>query len=446
MTQHLSISQLTLLVGGAVIIGGLLIFLIYITHKMFKDRRKADDFTPKSPRPQDDATFAMATMQGVITRMKEQEKELVELRQAADKRAHETAQISENVIREMPTALMVFNREGFISTANPAVRALLGVDTWSRRRYPEILGRDSKLARYVQECLDESRTLAQQTVEYTTPAGLVRVVGVSLAPYHSPSGEVEGAICLLTDLTEVQELQEQVRLKEHLAALGAMSAGIAHELKNSLATISGYAQLLRDANLAADHRAFAEKIVAETRALTQVVTDFLDISKPLKLNTGPVDAREIIEQVIEDLKRVEDFSKLTFSVKGAFISVEGDGVLLRQAFSNLLRNSCEAMTGNAECGRVEVQAEPIRQSDREFLRIVVSDAGTGILESDREKIFLPFFTTKIEGSGLGLALVQKIIVSHNGAISLETSSTKGTSFAILLPAHRATDEISGEAT
>jgi PAS domain S-box-containing protein len=436
MNSHPSISQLTLLVGGAVVISGILIFMIYLTHKMFKERREADDFSPKSPRPQDDSTFAMATMQGVITRMKEQEKELMELRQAAEKRARATAQISENVIREMPSGLMVFDRDGFISAANPAVRALLGVDTWSRRRYPEILGRDSKLASHLRDCLEEGRTLAQVTVEYSTSSGVTRVLGVSLSPFHSPAGEVQGAICLVTDLTEVQELQKQVRLKEHLAALGSMSAGIAHELKNSLATISGYAQLLRDAGLTAEYRSFAEKIVSETRALTQVVTDFLDISKPLVLSPGPVNIREIIDEVIEDLKRIDNFSNLPLLVEGKFTLVQGDIVLLRQALSNLLRNSCEAMAGAAPRGDIKVQGEPALQSSGEFLRLVVSDHGRGILESDREKVFLPFFTTKPQGNGLGLALVQKIIVSHNGSISLESSSEEGTSFSILLPVHR----------
>ena len=168
-------------------------------------------------------------------------------RQDAERRARESARLSENVLREMPNGLLVFNREGFLTTANPAVRKLLGVDTWARRRYPEILGPGSSLANHVQECLDTARVVAQETVEYETAAGRKLTLGISLSPLRSPSGDVEGAICLVTDFTEMQQLQEQMRLKEHLAALGAMSAGIAHELKNSLATISGYAQLLRDA-------------------------------------------------------------------------------------------------------------------------------------------------------------------------------------------------------
>lgn len=413
--------------------GGLLIFMAYIIHKMFKDRREAGDLTPKSPRSQDDATFAMAAMQGVIARLKQQETELVELRRAAEKRARESAQISENIIREMPNGLLVFNREGFITTVNPAARALLGVDTWSRRRYPEILGRGSALTRYLEECLETGKGVAQEMLEHTTESGQTRVLGVSLSPLHGANGEVEGAICLFTDLTEVQRLQEQVRLKEHLAALGGMSAGIAHELKNALATISGYAQLLRDSNLSEENREFARKIVSETRSLTRVVTDFLTISKPMNLTARPVNVEELFRQAMEDLQRVEPFREVTFALEGAFVPVAGDEVLLRQAISNLLRNSCEAMGGREGRSAIVVRGEMARQADRDFSKIQVRDNGPGIPPEDREKVFLPFFTTKPEGSGLGLALVQKIVVSHDGSITLESGSSQGACFSILLP-------------
>ena len=147
----MNLSQLTLVVGGAVVIGGLLLAMVVIIHKAFKDRRQAEPFVAKSPRTDDEANFAMAAMQGVIAKMKEQEKELVELRQDAERRARESARLSENVLREMPNGLLVFNREGFLTTANPAVRTLLNVDTWARRRYPEILRPGSSLAQRVQD-------------------------------------------------------------------------------------------------------------------------------------------------------------------------------------------------------------------------------------------------------------------------------------------------------
>jgi PAS domain S-box-containing protein len=405
----------------------------FLIHKMFKEQREEANVAPRSPRVENEATFAMAAMQGVIAQMKEQEKELNDLRRAAEQRAKESARVSENIIREMPSGLMVFNREGFITAANPAVRTMLGVDTWSRRRYPEILGPQSNLAAHIRECLATGKTSTRETIEYLTPRGEVRLLGMSLSSFHGGSGELDGAVCLLSDLTETRQLQEQIRLKEHLAALGTMSAGIAHEFKNSLATISGYAQLLRDGKLSETERDCAEKIVSEIRSLTRVVTDFLALSKPLTLAAIQVDVQGLVRHAMEDLQNIKEFQYVALEVEGTWKLIEGDEVLLRQAISNLLRNACEAQRERKEGARITARGEVVRQSGREFLKVFIADAGQGILPADRDKIFVPFFTTKASGSGLGLALVQKIVVSHGGLVNLESTSPEGTTFSVVLP-------------
>jgi PAS domain S-box-containing protein len=437
MGLHLTPLEARMLVASALLLLLLVAGMaVYLIHRIFKQSRETPDFNPKSPRAENETGFAMATMQAVITRMKEQERELNELRRLAEQRAKESARLSENVIREMPSGVLVFNREGFITTANPVVRGMLGVDIWSRRRYPEILGAESALAELIRACLESGKTLTRETVEYRTAQGETRVLGMSLSPFHGAGREIEGAVCLLTDLTETRRLQEQVRLKEHFAALGAMSAGIAHEFKNSLATISGFAQLLRDDQLPPEPRAHAEKIVLESRLLTQVVTDFLMISKPLAIAAQPVDIERLVRAVMDDLAHLEPFKQVDFRLEGEFVDVEGDEVLLRQTFTNLLRNSCEALSGEPKAGSVRVSAQCAREGETNFLAIRVEDTGVGIAPEDRDKIFLPFFTTKKNGTGLGLALVQKIVVAHNGRISLAASAAEGTEFSVLLPLHR----------
>jgi PAS domain S-box-containing protein len=435
--------HLTPLGARALLASALLLLLllaglaVYLIHRLFKQSRETPDFNPRTPRAEDETGFAMATMQAVITRMKEQERELSELRRQAEQRAKESARLSENIIREMPSGVLVFNREGFITTANPAVRTMLGVDIWSRRRYPEILGPESGLAGLIRDCLESGKTVTRETVEVRTAQGETRVLGMSLSPFHGPASEIEGAVCLLTDLTGTRRLQEQVRVKEHLAALGAMSAGIAHEFKNSLATISGYAQLLRDDALPPEPRAHAGKIVLESRLLTQVVTDFLMISKPLAIVASPVDLGRLVRAAMDDLAHLEPFRRVDFRLEGNFVPVEGDEVLLRQAFMNLLRNSCEALSGDPKAGTVKVRAERTREGETDCLVIRVADTGSGIPPEARDNIFLPFFTTKKTGTGLGLSLVQKIVVSHNGRINLEPTTAEGTTFSVLLPLHRA---------
>ena len=188
-----------------------------------------------------------------------------------------------------------------------------------------------------------------------------------------------------------------------------------------------------DAGLSPENQEFAKKLVGETRALTQVVTDFLNLSKPLSLDPHAVDVRKQIQQAAEDLRLTEAFQKISFAIEGDFCAVDGDEVLLRQAFSNLLRNAAEAMSAVTEPGSVTARGEIFSANERKMLSISIADDGPGISVEDREKIFLPFFTTKSEGSGLGLALVQKIIVGHNGTVTLDTSASKGARFVVQLP-------------
>src|SRR5947207_563370 len=435
MGHHLTPLEARLLLASAFLVFLLVVGLVfYFMHKLFKQSRETTDFGPKTPRAEDETGFAMAAMQGVITRMKAQGRELSELRRQAEQRAKESARLSENIIREMPSGVLVFDRSGFITTANPAVRAMLGVDIWSRRRYPEILGPASALAGLIRECLESGKTVTRETVEYRTAQGENRVLGMSLSPFHGSASEIEGAVCLLTDLTETRLLREQVRLKEHLAALGTMSAGIAHEFKNSLTIISGYAQLLRDDALPPGPRAHAEKIVQESRSLTKIVTEFLMVSKPLAIVAQAVDLARLVRAAMDDLAQIEPFRQVDFRLEGEFVSVEGDEVLLRQAYTNLLRNSCEALGGEPKAGSVVVRAERTRKGTMDYLTVRVEDSGKGIAPEERDKIFLPFYTTKKNGTGLGLALVQKIIVSHNGRIRLEeTAPAQGATFSILFP-------------
>ncbi len=230
-----------------------------------------------------------------------------------------------------------------------------------------------------------------------------------------------GTACLVSDLTEMSNMAQQVRLQDNMASLGEMSAGIAHEFKNSLATISGYSQMLAsDPNQ--ETREFAQKIAAETGNLTRIVTDFLNFARPRGMQREPLDLRAMLE----DCAR-ENGVALTMENFPSPCTVEADPTALRQVFANLMRNSKEAeVAGKAMA--ITAQAED--KGNQIFVRL--SDNGTGIPADKLPKIFIPFFTTKAEGTGLGLALVHRIVTDHGGAVSV-TSNTAGTTFMISLP-------------
>lgn len=205
MTRNFSLSQLTIVVGGTIVLGGLLILLIYVLHKAFQRRRSEADLKPASPRAANEAAFALATVQSVIAGLKAREKELAKQLQEAGQRAEAAARTLESVGREIPLGLMLFSRDGFLTLSNPAAHALLGIDTWSRRRYPELLQPESPLTQYIRECLETGKSQTHERVEYVTPEAQTRILEVCLSPWHDRKGQVTGVICLLAEVGASQE-------------------------------------------------------------------------------------------------------------------------------------------------------------------------------------------------------------------------------------------------
>jgi len=196
---HISLSQITFLLGGFLLLGGSLVLLVYGVHKVFQRRRREESVRPKfAPQGTEGSRFT-ASLQEVIRRMKAQEKELrKELRIAEQK-----ARLSEAVFRELPCAALVVDADGYIIRSNQRVRPLLGIDIWSRRRYREILGSQTELAGLIQACLETGTSVDRVAIKYSAPDGKVLDLAVSVAPMGSPGGAVEGVACFLFNLTEL---------------------------------------------------------------------------------------------------------------------------------------------------------------------------------------------------------------------------------------------------
>jgi len=224
---------------------------------------------------------------------------------------------------------------------------------------------------------------------------------------------------------EIKSLKEQLIMKERLAALGEVSAGIAHELRNPMGVIAGYARLLLKGLDPADRRREAvQGILNEVEEMNSVMEELLKFSNSEALNKTDVDLSNAIMDV---LKGIGDKGKaIAFSPQGPFI-VRGDETLLKQAVKNLLHNAFDA--GD----KVWVSIERGLSFDKAGTFIVVKDNGKGIPEDDLNRIFMPFYTTKNSGSGIGLALVQKIAMGHGGNITVESMEGKGSTFRLFLP-------------
>src|SRR5262249_50438001 len=236
--------------------------------------------------------------------------------------------------------------------------------------------------------------------------GDVRQLGVTISPIRKESGDISGVICLLTDLTELASLQKQMQLKENLAALGELSAGIAHEFKNALATISGYAQMIQFEASNPEAAECAKKILEQTQNITRVVTEFLKYARPLDISDEQVALEPLIQRVIAEVSEAMPLVRLR--QEGPFGEVAGDESFLRQAFLNLTRNAAEACSSASNGGKVIIRSENLQRDGAGYQRITIFDNGPGIPRDVLPKLFRPFFTTKPNGSGLGLAVVQNI--------------------------------------
>jgi len=432
-----------------VVLLGAVVVLIVTARKVIRSQSaefQRDWSSPKADTGNASA-FMAASMQGVIEKLRAQEKELARLHMLAQERAQESERLTEEVTRNMPTGLLLVNANGAISSTNPAAEDALGMRPLRYRSYKELLGEDSGLAQMLTECLQIGETFQRNEVEHVTPEGEIRRLGVTISPIFQaarpalrtrvsdpPSKmetKVSGALCLMSDLTELTALQKQIRWKENLAALGEMSAGIAHEFKNALATISGYAQMIRSESQPGDTRDSAERILDQTRALTHVVTEFLKFAKPLEISYETVEMQALVERVAEELREIAP--KCEVVCEGTFPGLPGDEALLRQALVNLTRNALEAARAGGASPRVMITGTIEDLGGKRWQRICVADNGPGIPEQDLPKIFLPFFTTKSEGTGLGLAVVQKVALQHGGSIEARNRSDGGAEFLLWLP-------------
>src|SRR6266481_3407774 len=414
--------------AGVLLVG---LAVLFLARRYFHARNARKEETSQTPRTQNPSAFMAASMQGVIQKLRDQEKELERLHRIEKERAAHTERLSEEVTRNMPAGLLVVNATGIISSANPAAEQVLGIRGLGFRRYSEALGEASALSRLVAECLSDGTIFRREEVEHATPSGERRHLGVTISPIRKGQEKINGAICLLSDLTELAALQQQMQLKENLAALGELSAGIAHEFKNALATISGYAQMIRAEELGGEACDYADRILEQTRNITHVVTEFLKYARPLEITNEPVPLEAVVERVVSDVTEAKPGVRV--STAGVFGSVPGDEGLLRQALLNLVRNAAEACADSAGGGQVLLKGELVRVEDGGLQRIVVLDNGPGIEQASLGKLFRPFYTTKADGTGLGLAVVQKIIVQHGGQVEARNRPDGGAAFMVTLP-------------
>lgn len=416
-----------LLLGLTAIVAALSGVLAFAVVKFFSAARTA---ARTSTLEGTETAFMAAAMEQAVGELRNQQR-------AMRARAEASERLSGEIIASMTSGVLVVDAAGQVRALNPAGRTLLEVpEGASAGSYRDVLSRGTALAEIVTECLTTGRPLVRRSVSMQKTDGGTAHLGVTASPIRGEAGSPHGAICLFSDLSEVMELEEQLRIKDSLARLGELTAGIAHEFRNGLATIHGYGRLLDPERLPADYRPYVAGIREETEALGQVVTNFLNFAKPAELVLTPLDVSALIARAADDIRGEVQARGGTLEIRGEFPEVDGDEVLLRQAFSNLCRNALEACVESNITPKIDLEGTLDRAQG--LLRITVTDNGPGVDDAVAERMFRPFFTTRAKGTGLGLALVQKIVVTHNGRVTAGRAEGGGARLAVSLPlkAHR----------
>jgi signal transduction histidine kinase len=409
------------LLGLTAIVAALVSVLAFALLKFLSAARDARRTTRG---PGAETALLSAALQEAVTKLKTQER-------AMAARADASERLSGEIISSLSAGLLVVGLKGEVRILNPAGRRMLDQPESASLDAYTPSPRDQPLHDVIQECLNSQAPIVRRSVTLAEDDRSATHLGVTVSPLTDHDGQPHGAICLFTDLTTVKDLEAQLRLKESLAAVGELTAGIAHEFRNGLATIHGYSKLFDLDALPAAYRPYVEGIRAETESLSQVVTNFLTFARPAELTLTRVNLAAICERAADEVRGDVRALGGEVEVTGEFGELEGDEVLLRQAFSNLLRNAVEACGEGSAPPRVRIQGEVDRV--QRVSRISVGDNGPGIPPAVRDRVFRPFFTSKRNGTGLGLALVQKIVVFHNGRITIGISPLGGASFQITLP-------------
>ena len=342
-----------------------------------------------------------------------------------------------NILESLSAGVLVVDLEGNLTLFNRAAEAISGrsEEEVLGRPYQEVIGLHAGREKSVLHTVESGQVLSSMEKVMVLPDGRSIPLGFSTAPVCDSGGEIIGAVEVFTDLTEAKRMEAELQRAHTLAALGEMAATVAHEIRNPLGGMAGFAAILeRDLEEGDPRRRLVGKISEGIARLNRIVSSLLAYTRPLQLNPHPVDLVELVKGTASffavDPACTEAGVSISCRHTASDIVCNLDPEQFRQVILNLLQNATQAMPAGGVID-VEVGVSPTRDPPRATLR--VCDGGVGMSPEVRQKLFTPFFTTKEDGTGLGLVTCKKIVEAHGGAIRAECREPGGTCFTISLP-------------
>lgn len=349
--------------------------------------------------------------------------------------------INKNIVENISSGILTLDSEGKINSFNRAAKEHTGytMEEVYNRKVSDLFPNFSFTSRG-----------SRGELAFEKKDGTVLILGFSSSPLNDEKEKEIGHIVIFQDLTRLKEMEDELRRADRLKALGGLAAGMAHEIRNPLASISGSIQVLRDdLELSYDDKHLMDIILREAERLNALVTDFLVFAKPAT-KKEKIDLEEIIEETLKLVETQSDMQGVSICRKfHERTAIYADPKQIKQVFLNFFLNALEAMVKGGELSisinndatdynqkREEVAYEIMKEvssNEEAYAVVTISDTGIGIDAGDVDKIFDPFFTKREQGTGLGLAVVYRIIESHGGFIDVKSVKGEGTTFVVSLP-------------
>lgn len=339
-----------------------------------------------------------------------------------------------NVLESMANGLITVDRSLRVATFNPTALEIL------KKTKEEVDGRPISgllpLEDEIRQVLSDSESILEKEVKITTEGKGKSFLALSVSPLRDPESSIaRGVVVILRDMTMIHELEQKVIMSEKFAALGRLSAGVAHEIRNPLNSIRGFIQYFqKKLKLEPEDFRYTELMLTEVDRLNRVISKLLAYSKPREPRLGIRSADEIVDHCIRIVEREASEAGIEIvrqkSAEDLPLALV-DTDQMTQVFLNILINSIEA---TPKGGSVSVRAKTDEQGR---LQIITEDTGEGIPRENIDKLFDPFFSTKKKGTGLGLAIVKSIIEGHGGEIEVESEPGKGTRFVVTINTYQA---------
>jgi two-component system sensor histidine kinase HydH len=341
----------------------------------------------------------------------------------------DTSAFADEVVTNLPVGLIATDKNGKIAFFNSAAERITGLDlSKARGEDPEDI-----LPKHfcgLKEYLDRGESISEKEMACEFAEDKIVPVSVSASKIINEEGQFVGQVLILRDLGEVRRLQDEVRRKEKLAAIGGLAAGVAHEIRNPLSSIKGLASYFKNKfEENSDDKEAAGVMIQEVDRLNRVISELLEFARPTQLNPKSTDINELLEHSVRLIQQEATTKgvtiKLNLSQQQLFAEIDSDR--FSQCLLNLYLNAFQAMDNG---GQLTIENFITEES---LIKIEIKDTGSGIHNEELNKIFDPYFTTKTQGTGLGLAIVHKIIEAHRGEIKVRSVPGHGTVFTIIIP-------------